>query len=140
MAGSSVCRCVFSLLIHVVAIPVAVGATPLTAPVPPVPVVVAAAPTLMIAPGSTLAPDVDLDLLAQRAESARRVCSKSAMWIASALMKTIAAVGLVAALLLPPCSAVAANPVWKRSSVSPLVRQTTDLGPAPASEIHRIVV
>src|SRR5262249_38591234 len=65
---------------------------------------------------------------------------KSAMWIASALMKTIAAVGLVAALLLPPCSAVAANPVWKRSSVSPLVRQTTDLGPAPASEIHRIVV
>src|SRR5262245_42531968 len=59
----------------------------------------------------------------------------------SALMRTIAAVGLVAATLFPPPRfAIAATPVGIPGSVSPLVAQATDLGPAPASETHRIVV
>jgi len=56
-------------------------------------------------------------------------------------MKTSTAVGLVAAILfLPPRSSVAATPVGIPRSVSPLVSQATDLGPVPASEMHRIVI
>ena len=56
-------------------------------------------------------------------------------------MRAMAAWWLAAATLFSaPRSVVAATPGPVPGSVSPLVRQATDLGPAPASETHRIVV